>query len=213
MPSDASNPRRNVVSTNCFVGADNSISRATRRLHTGDLIFVNKAPVIWYDKQHNTVETSTFSRDFIALKTATKLVKSIWYKFWMFGIPIEGPYSMLCDNEYVYKNVSTTDSTLKKKNVIICYHNWREAVADGVSPINKEGTATNLADLFNNMLVHIRRKTLLDKFTCWFICKFFFNSEGVVFFPRKGYPFLPIRGWCMDAVLLYGSNRYRNASS
>ena len=164
MPSDASNPRRNVVSTNCFVGADNSISRATRRLHTGDLIFVNKAPVIWYDKQHNTVETSTFSRDFIALKTATKLVKSIWYKWQMFDIPIEGLSNMFSDNESAHNNVSNHESTLKKKNLSICYHICRETVATRVSRISKEGTAINLADIFTKMLVRIRHETFLYKF-------------------------------------------------
>ena len=83
----------------------------------------------------------------------------------MFGIPIEVPSNMFCNNESVYKNVLTPESTLKKKNVSIFYHKCREAVSSGVSWIDKDGAATNLADLFTNMLVHIRRETLLDKFT------------------------------------------------
>ena len=58
----------------------------------------NKATILWYSKQQNTVETSTFSSEFIALKTETEFVEALWYKFWMFGIPIEEPTNMFCDN-------------------------------------------------------------------------------------------------------------------
>ena len=72
---------------------------------------------------------------------------------------------MFCDNEAVYKHMLTPESTLKNKNVIVCYHKRREAVASGVARISKEGTGTNLDYLFTKMLVHIRRGTMLDKFT------------------------------------------------
>ena len=87
----------------------------------------------------------------------------------MFGIPIEGPTGMFCNNEAVYKNAWNPDLELKKKNVIICYRKCREAVATGVARIAKEETATNSADLYTKMLVKIRRETLLDKFMYLFI--------------------------------------------
>ena len=71
---------------------------------------------------------------------------------------------MFCDNEYVYKNVATPELTLKKKNISICHHKYREDVSAGVARIPKEGTATNVYDMFTNMLVKIRRETFLDKF-------------------------------------------------
>ena len=87
----------------------------------------------------------------------------------MCGIPIEVPTNIFCDNEAIYKNESTPGSTLKKKNVIICYHKCREAVATGVVYIAKEGTATNVANMFTRLMVQIRCETLLDKFTYCFI--------------------------------------------
>ena len=72
---------------------------------------------------------------------------------------------MFCDNEAVYKNVSTPESTLKKKNVSICYHKCREAVAAGIVRIAKEGTATNLSDLFTKLMSQFQRESLLDRFT------------------------------------------------
>ena len=72
---------------------------------------------------------------------------------------------MFYNNGAVYKNTSTPESTLKKKNVSIFYHKHREAVAAGVARISKEGTGTNLDYLFTKMLVQIRSETFLDKFT------------------------------------------------
>ena len=51
IPADALTPRANVVSTQCFVDMDHAGNRAARRSQTGVLIFVNKAPMIWYSKQ------------------------------------------------------------------------------------------------------------------------------------------------------------------
>ena len=36
------------------------------------------------------------------MKQAVELVKVMQYKLQMFGVPLEGPASMYCDNEAVY---------------------------------------------------------------------------------------------------------------
>ena len=101
----------------------------------------------------------------IAINTETELAECLRYKLWMFGIRIEGPSKMFCDNGSLYKKVLIPKSTLNENNSITCYHKYREAVAVGVSRIPKEGTDTNLDDMFTNMFFQIRRETLLDKFT------------------------------------------------
>ena len=100
---------------------------------------------------------------------------------------------MFFDNEDVYKSASTTESTLKKKNVIICYHNYREAVAVRLAWIDKEVVDTNLADLITKMLFQIRRESLLDKFTQWFILE-------VVLYERLGSGFLPKKGFITSSL-------------
>jgi hypothetical protein len=82
----------------------------------------------------------------------------------MFGVPIDGPSNVFCDNEAVYKNSSLPESTLKKKHHSIAYHRCREAVAAGTVRVAKEGK-TNLSDLFTKLLPQPRREELLDKFT------------------------------------------------
>ena len=117
------------VSTHCFVVADHASNTVTRRLQTGIFIFVNKAPIVWYSKRQNTVETSTFGTEFIAMRTAVEHIEALCYKLHMFGIPIEFPTNVFCDNETVIKSTTIPESTLKKKLNSICYHRCREAVA------------------------------------------------------------------------------------
>ena len=158
-------PRGELVSTHCFVDSDHAGNTVTRRSQTGLLLFVNHAPIVWYSMRQNTVETSTFGSEFIAMKTAVEQIEALRYKLCMFGVPLEGPTNIFCDNESVFKNASIPDSTLKKKHTSICYHRLREAVAAGMVRIAKEGTTMNLSDLFTNPLPELRRMFLLEQFT------------------------------------------------
>ena len=157
-------PRGQSVSTHCFVNADHAGNTVTRRSQTSLLLFVNRGPIVWFSKQPNTVETSMFSSDFIIMKTAIKLVESLCYKLRMFGIPVEDPMNVFCDNESIFKNMTIPDLTLKKKHTSICCHQSREAVTSGTVQVAKEGTATNLADLFTKPLAETRQAFLLERF-------------------------------------------------
>jgi hypothetical protein len=70
----------------------------------------------------------------------------------MFGVPIEGPANVFCDNRGVVKNVSILESTLMKKHNVINYHAVREAMAAGILRVGKEDRETNLADLLTKVL-------------------------------------------------------------
>ena len=158
-------PRGQTVSTHCFVDSDHAANTVTRCSQTGLLLFVNRAPVTRFSKRQNTVKTSTFVSEFIAMKTAVEHMEALRYKLWMFGIPMEGPTNVFCDNEAVFMITSIPDSTLKKKHKSICYHLAREVVAAHTMRVAKEGTVTNLADLFTKPLTDSRRAFLLDRFT------------------------------------------------
>ncbi len=97
---------------------------------------------------------------------AIDLVKSLRYKLRMFGIPIDGPTDIFCDNESVFKNVSKPESVLSKKQHSISYHSCREAVASNIVRVAKEGTTTNLSDLFTKLLNKPKREGLLGRFMC-----------------------------------------------
>ena len=165
IPKDAPEPRGNPVTTHCFVDADHASNRVTRRSQTGILIFVNRAPITFFSKKQNTVEVSTFGSEYIASRIAIEMIESLRYKLRMFGVPLSGPTNLFMDNEAVYKSTSVPESTLKKKHLSCAYHRCREAVAAGTVRVAKEGTDTNLADLFTKILPGPRRESLLDMFT------------------------------------------------
>jgi hypothetical protein len=87
-PGDMPVPRGNFVDTTCFVNASHASCLKTRRAQTGILLLVNKAPITWYSKRQNTVETSTFSSEFIAMKVAVEMIEKLRYKLLWFGIPL-----------------------------------------------------------------------------------------------------------------------------
>ena len=59
--------------------------------HTGVILYINRAPIIWYSKRQNTVESSTFGSEFIAMKIAVELIEGLRYKLRMMGVPIKDP--------------------------------------------------------------------------------------------------------------------------
>ena len=140
------------VSMSVFVDADLGGNKLNRRSQIGILIFVNKSPIHWFSKRQPSVEASTFGAEFRAMKTAVELVEALRYELRMFGVPIDGTASVFCDIDAVYKNTVLPESTLHKKHHSIAYHRCREAVAAGAIMVTKEGTQSNLYDLFTKIM-------------------------------------------------------------
>ena len=79
----------------------------------------------------------------------------------MFGVPIDGPANVFCDNNGVVKNTTIPESMLAKKHNAINYQAIREeAVAAQILRVDKEDGMTNLADLFTKVLTADRRRAL-----------------------------------------------------
>ena len=135
----------------------------TRRLHTGIIIFVNNAPILWYSKKQNTVESSSFGSEFVALRTACDMIVTLRNKLRMFGVPVDGPADVFCDNSGVVKNSSQPESVLHKRHNAINYHCIREAVAAGIMRVGKENGDSNLADAFTKVLGRYKRYTLFSQ--------------------------------------------------
>jgi hypothetical protein len=76
MPPKMPKVRGKSVRISCFVDADHAGNVVTRRSHTGIIMFVNNALIAWFSKRQNTVETSTFGSEFVALRIATEQVFS-----------------------------------------------------------------------------------------------------------------------------------------
>ena len=82
-------------------------------LKIGIILFGNSTSLLWYSKRQNMVESLTFGSEFVALRIATELITSFRYKLRMFGISLDGPTNVFCDNEAVSRNSSFVESQLK----------------------------------------------------------------------------------------------------
>jgi hypothetical protein len=163
IPTNVPEPRGKSVVTTCFVDADHAGCKLTRRSHTGFIIFVNRAPIIWFSKRQNTVESSTFGSESVAMRQAIDHIEGLRYKLRMMGVPFEGGTQIFCDNEAVVKSTTRPESTLKKKHNAVNYHRIREAQAAGFVQISWIETGENLADVFTKVLVGEQRAYLLKR--------------------------------------------------
>jgi hypothetical protein len=132
MPPKMPSARGKPVRISCFVDADHAGNVATRQSHTGIIMFVNNALIAWFSKRHNTVETSTFGSEFVALRIATEQMEALRYKLWMFGVPIDCPGDVYCDNQSVVESSSLPQRTLQKKHNAICFHKVCKSAAMGM---------------------------------------------------------------------------------
>jgi hypothetical protein len=95
-------------------------------------MYLNHALITWYSKSQNTIESSTFGSEFVALRIAVEMIEDMRYKLRMFGIPIDGPSKVFCNNKCVITNSIVPTSLLSKKHNSIAYHRVRESVAAGI---------------------------------------------------------------------------------
>ena len=57
LPPNAPEPRGRPVEMSCFVDSDHAGDTITRRSKTGIILYLNKAPTVWYSKRQATVES------------------------------------------------------------------------------------------------------------------------------------------------------------
>ena len=106
----------NSVQIICYVDANHTSDLLNIKSHSGIFIYVNNTPVIWYLKIQNTVETSSFGLEFVALRNAIELVEALRYKHRRFGVWLDGPASIFSDNKPVVTNSSLPTSMLNKRH-------------------------------------------------------------------------------------------------
>jgi len=160
MPEPLGNP----VQVIAYVDANHAGNIKTRRSPTGVLIYINQAPIIWYSKRQNTVEASSFGSEYIALRICTEMVEALRYKLRCFGVTVEGPADVLCDNRSVVTNSSVPTSVLNKIHNAICYHRVREAQAAGIIRVGWIEGTKNIADLFTKTTLANESKRRFTQF-------------------------------------------------
>ena len=99
-----------------------------------------------------------FGSEFIALRIATDMIESLRYKLRMFGVPIDGPADVFCDNKSVATNASVPTSILNKRHNAICYHHVREAHTAGTIRVGWIQGEYNKADLATKTTLSTKRR-------------------------------------------------------
>ncbi|CAJ1932999.1 unnamed protein product [Cylindrotheca closterium] len=162
LPPDMPDALGRVVKIVMFVDASHASNLVTRQSRTGVLILLNHAPIVWYSKKQNAVETSSFGSEFAALKTGVELVEGLVYKLQMMGVPIDGHCHTLVDNNSVVIIARRPESVLKKKSNSVAYHYVRLKCASDLIRVAWDGTKTNLADMLAKIHTGRERARLVE---------------------------------------------------
>jgi hypothetical protein len=152
IPTNAPPPRGKEIDLRLFCDSDHAGDESTRRSQTGYFVYLNMSPIVWFSKRQNTVESSVFGAEFVAMKNGMECVRGLTYKLRMMGVQLTGPTYIYGDNMSVVHNTQRPESVLKKKSNSICYHAIRESVAMGESLTAHIPTELNPADLCTKIM-------------------------------------------------------------
>jgi hypothetical protein len=119
------------LETSVFFDADHAHDHQTRRSITGIIVFVGSTPVLWPSKHQGCIATSTYTAEFVAMRSAVEEAISIRYMLRCLGIPVTKPTNLYGDNFGVIQSATIPEGELKKKHVAIAYHYVRESIAAG----------------------------------------------------------------------------------
>ena len=68
LPLNAPEPHGCDIDLCMLVDSDHTGDKLTQCSHTGFIIYLNSAPILWYSKKQSTIETSVFGAEFVAMK-------------------------------------------------------------------------------------------------------------------------------------------------
>jgi hypothetical protein len=123
--------------------------------------FLNMPLINWLSQKQPTNESSVLGAEFVAMKLGVEALRGIRYKLHMMGIPIAGPTYVYGDNMSIIHNTQRPESTLKKKNLSICYHAVRKAVAMGEKLTSHVRTKNNFSDFMTKVTYGQKRRHLV----------------------------------------------------
>jgi hypothetical protein len=138
---------KRLLKLTAIVDASHASDLITRRSVTGYILFIGITPIKWYSKRQNTVETSTYGSELVAMRIALEALLEMRYTLRMLGIGFEERSTMLSDNQSIIINTQLPTSSLKKKHNSVAYHKCREAVAAGIVRTGHINGISNIADL------------------------------------------------------------------
>ena len=137
----------------CYVDADHAGNLMTRRSHSGVLLYLQNALVIWFSKCQNTFESSSFGSKLVALWIVVEMIEALHYKLHSFRVPLDPAANIFCDNQSVVTNSTISTSTLNRKHNVICYHRVQEVQAAGTVRVGWVAGEYNKADIVTKTML------------------------------------------------------------
>ena len=71
------------VTVSCLVDGNHAGNQVFRRIKTGILIYLNRAPTHWYSKHHPSAKDSTFGAVFCVMRVRVENIEGLQYKLSM----------------------------------------------------------------------------------------------------------------------------------
>ena len=137
------------------------MTKSDKDLEQDSVSSSNMPCIIWYTKRQATIECAAIGAEFVAMKQAMEVSRGLRYKLRMMGVPTH----MYGDNMATIHNTQHSESRLKKKSNIICYHAVREVVAMGELLTGHVKTDENPADILTKVVGGgIKRKNLVQMY-------------------------------------------------
>ena len=101
------------------------------------------------------------------------MIEALRYTLRCFGIPIDDPATVLCDNKSVVAQSSVRVLVLNKRHNDICYHRVREAQAAQIIRVAWIPNETNVRDLLTKTTIPATKKNQ-------FVQEIFTNNSTVI---------------------------------
>ena len=151
------------VEVNIYVDASHADDKLDRKSVTGMMIYIGDMLIKSVSKRQKSVATSTFSSEFLALKSAVEEAQGIKLLLQSIGVPSKGPINIHSDSESVLKSAANPGHELKRKHVSISYNVVRENIATNVISLWKIDTKLNPSDPVTKSLPRIPLQGHLER--------------------------------------------------
>ena len=149
LPVNAPKPLGKPVQLIHYVDANLLHDAVTGRSVTGCLHMANSTPIEWFSKKQATVETATYSSEFVAARTCVEQIIDLHNMFRYLGVEVREKSYMFGDNESVVTSSSTLHAKLHKRHNLLSFHRVREAIASKFIDFNFLPGDENPADVLS----------------------------------------------------------------